>query len=102
MIGVIKFAAGGGATALLAVLAHNSLGLGASFIDRLESKATSALGNEGGVGVSLTMVREPSLQRVAILSGEADAATQARLLAAIRTIPGIKDARWASNVSQGE
>jgi len=95
MNGFIKFIIGGVATSLMAMAAHSALGTGASYVDNLESKARTALGNAGGTNVSLSMEREPALNRVAILSGDADEATKARLLAAIRAVPGMKDARWA-------
>jgi OOP family OmpA-OmpF porin len=95
MNGMIKFIIGGVATSLMAMAAHSGLGAGGDYVDDLESKARTALGNAGGTNVSLAMEREPALNRVAILSGEADDATKARLLAAIRAVPGMKDARWA-------
>ncbi|QJQ32152.1 OmpA family protein [Sphingomonas lacunae] len=95
MNGLIKFVIGGVATSLLAMAAHSGLGSGAGFVERLESRAKTALGNAGGGTINLTMEREPALNRVAILSGEADEATRNRLLAAVRAVPGMKDAHWA-------
>ena len=95
MNGTIKFIIGGLVTSLMAMAAHSAIGLGSGYIDTLEGRARTALGNAGGGTVTLAMEREPALNRVAILSGDADEATKARLLAAIRAVPGIKDARWA-------
>jgi OmpA-OmpF porin, OOP family len=97
MNGTTKFVIGAVATSLMAMAAHSTMGLGAGFVDSLESRATSTLGEAGGAGTSLSFVRDPYLQRVAILSGDADAATRARLLAAVRGVPGIRDARWADD-----
>ena len=94
MNGTIKFIICGVATSLLAMAAHSGLNSSSGFVDRLESQAKTALGNAGGVTISLAMEREPALNRVALLSGDADEATRARLLAAVRAVPGMKDARW--------
>ncbi len=94
MISAGKFIVGLLTTLLLAVAAHNGLHLGSRFIDQLESRAITAVGQAGGIGVRLSFVRNPSLQRVAILSGDTDAATRARLLAEVRALPGVHDARW--------
>jgi OOP family OmpA-OmpF porin len=97
MNGTAKFVVGAIVTSLMAMAAHSALAFGSSFVDGLESSATSALGNAGGTGVHLHFVRDPNLQRVAILSGNADPATRARLLAAVRAVPGVRDARWADD-----
>jgi OOP family OmpA-OmpF porin len=94
MNGMIKFIIGGVATSLLAMAAHSGTGSSSGFIDRLESRAKTALGNAGGGTINLSMEREPALNRIALLSGEADEATRTRLLAAVRAVPGMKDARW--------
>ena len=90
-----KLLIGAGATALMATASHSWLDMGARFIDGLEGDAQTALGNAGGAGVTLSFEREPALRRIAILSGPADAATKARLLAAVRTVSGVADAKWA-------
>jgi OmpA-OmpF porin, OOP family len=95
--GTIKFLIGGITTSLMAMAAHSWFDTGARFVDRLQSEGETALGNAGGAGTMLAFEREPSLRRIAILSGPADAATRARLLAAIRAVPGVADARWADN-----
>ena len=95
MSGVTKFIIGGIVTALLAMASHSALGMGAGFVDTLEARGRAALGNAGGGQYRLDMIRDPALQRIAVLSGNADAETKARLLAAIRAVPGMKDAMWA-------
>ncbi len=97
MNGTAKFVIGAAVTSLMAMAAHSIIGLGSGFIDGLESRAVSALGNAGGTGVSLAFVRDPTLQRVAVLTGAADAETRARLLAAVQAVPGVRDARWADD-----
>jgi hypothetical protein len=99
MHGVGKFIIGAGATALVTFAAHSWLGLGAAFIDSLESRSRSALGEAGGGLHQLALIRDPALERVAIISGDADAATRATLLAAIRAVPGVRDARWGAGAA---
>ncbi len=93
----IKLAVGAAATAALAMVSHSWLGMGAAYIDGLDSDARTALGNAGGVGIALNFVRDPALQRIAILSGDADEATRARLIAAVADVPGVAQARWATD-----
>ncbi len=95
MNGWVKFIIGAVVTSLMAMAAHSWLGIGNAFVNNLEEQGRTALGEAGGNGVTLSMEREPSLHRVAILSGPADAATRERLLAAVRAVPGMADARWA-------
>lgn len=102
MNGLVKFLIGAITTALLALTMHSSVGLGATFIDDLESQAMTALGNAGGVGISLSLVRTPALQRVAVLCGDANPATRARLIAAVRAVPGLHDARWSGRSASTE
>lgn len=97
----IKFAVGATATAALAMVSHSWLGMGTAYIDGLDGNARTALGNAGGAGISLNFVREPALQRVAILSGDADEATRARLIAAVAAVPGVAQARWATDSDAG-
>lgn len=97
MNGTTKFIIGAVATSLMAMASHSMLGLGSGFVDTLESRAQSAVGEAGGSGINVAFIRDPSLQRVAILSGTADAATRERMLAAVRAIPGVRDARWADD-----
>jgi OOP family OmpA-OmpF porin len=79
----------------MAMASHSIFGLGTGFIDGLEAKAQTAITGAGAPeGVSLAFEREPSLRRIAVLSGPADEATKARLLAAVRAIPGVADAVW--------
>lgn len=95
MNAIIKLVIGAAATATMAMASHSWLGLGSAFIESLDGKARTALGNAGGANIALSFVREPALQRIAILSGDADAATRARLLAAVAAVPGVASARWA-------
>ncbi|MEQ1510489.1 MAG: OmpA family protein [Sphingopyxis sp.] len=88
---------GAGATALMAMASHSWLHMGENFINKLQGNSEAALGNAGGTGVSVAFERDPALTRIAILSGTADDATKAALLAAVRAVPGVKDARWADD-----
>ena len=96
MSGFVKFLSGGAATVLLALAAHFLLGTNTAYVDRLESRAKIALGNAGGGMVTLSMEREPDLRRVAILSGKPDGVSPDILLAAVKAVPGMDDARWAA------
>jgi OmpA-OmpF porin, OOP family len=97
MNGVTKFIIGGVVTSLMAMAAHSALGMGNGFVDGLESSARTALGQADGGDTTLAFVRDPALRRFAILSGNADDATKARLLAAVRAVPGVAGARWADD-----
>ncbi len=97
MNGMTKFIIGGVVTSLMAMATHSLGGYGDRFISKLESNAQTALGNAGGAGVSVAFERDSALRRFAILSGPADEATKARLLAAVRAVPGIAGARWADD-----
>lgn len=96
MSAVIKFLIGAALTALVGFAAHEHLGFGSRYIDGLESASRTALGNAGGAGMEVRFERQPALRRIAILSGPADAEQQRRLIAAIRAVPGVADARWAN------
>ncbi len=97
MNGFTKFIIGGIATSLMAMASHSMLGMGGGFIDRLESDARTALGNANGGTTELAFMRDPALRRIAVLSGDADAATRERLLAAVRAVPGVAGAVWATD-----
>ena len=94
MRGIIGFVLGLSLVAILAYLAHGPLGTGQDFVDRLESRAEVALGNAGGALMQVRMTREPALSREALISGDADALTRARLSASIVAVPGMRSARW--------
>ncbi len=97
MNGTVKFLIGAAVTSLMAMASHSALGLGNDFIQTLEGRARAALGDAEGGNTQLSFITDPALQRVAILSGDADAATRERLLAAVRAVPGVADARWADD-----
>ncbi len=99
MNGFGKFIVGGVVTSLMAMAAHSVAGFGPRFIDQLQDGSTTAIGEAGGSGVSVRFDREPALRRTAILSGPADAAMRERLLAAVRAVPGVADARWADGAA---
>lgn len=90
----IKILLGLATTALITFAAHGWLGFGARYVDGLESRGRTALGNAGGAGIALRMEREPALRRIALLSGEADDTHRRALIAAIRAVPGIAGVRW--------
>lgn len=97
MNGITKFVIGGVATSLVAMASHSIFGLGEGFISGLGSKAEAAVSAAAGQGITTTMLNTPMLERVVVLSGNADADQRERLLAAARAVPGIKAARWAED-----
>lgn len=99
MHAVIKIMLGAAATLVLGAGAHGWLGLGSRYVDGLETKSRTALGNAGGASITIRFDREPALRRIAILSGPADADQQRRLIAAIRAVPGVADARWEAGTA---
>lgn len=93
--GFIKFIIGAIVTSLMAMADHSWLAGGNRFLDGLQGKARAAVGNAGaGSGVTVEMQREPSLARIAVLSGTADPAMRAKIEAAVLAIPGIASVRW--------
>ena len=70
MNGTVKFALGALGATCLAWGTHAASGAG--YIDGIESDAKAALTSGGYDGVNLEMEREPSLKRIAILSGVDD------------------------------
>lgn len=95
MNGTTKFIVGAVATSLMAMASHSLIGLGGGFIDGLTTSAKAAVASGGVPGVDVAFVHEPAYERVAILSGPATPEQREKLLAAVRAIPGVKDARWA-------
>jgi OOP family OmpA-OmpF porin len=94
MNGTTKFLIGAGATALMAMASHSTLGLGEAFVGKLETEAQAKLAGMGG-GVTAQAVRETSLDRVILLSGSPPAGqTRDQVIAAIAAIPGVKRAEW--------
>jgi OmpA-OmpF porin, OOP family len=92
MNGTTKFIIGAVATSLMAMASHSALGL--------EGAAQAKLTAAGGLaGVTAAVQREPSLQRVIILSGTASDEEKAKLIAEMKAIPGVKDARWADDAA---
>jgi OOP family OmpA-OmpF porin len=92
-----KILIGAAATALLAWGSHSLFGHGEYFVDGLEDKAKAVMAAQGGEGVSVAMDREPALKRIVILSGNKSDEEKAKLLAAVKAIPGVLDARWADD-----
>lgn len=82
-------------TSLMAWGAHSALGTGPAFIDRLESNASSALKDQSLTGVNLEMVREPTLKRTIILSG--DESQKEAALTLVKGVPGVGLVKWASD-----
>lgn len=95
MNGTTKFVIGAAVTSLMAMGAHSAVGLGKGFIDKLDAEARSRLSAEAVPGVTVAMQTQPALERVVLLSGPATDAEKARLIAAMKAIPGVANARWA-------
>lgn len=95
--GTTKFIIGAVATSLMAMASHSVLGLGQGFIGGLQTEANARLASSGLAGVTAAMETKPALERVVLLSGPASDADKARLIAAMKAIPGVKDARWVED-----
>jgi OmpA-OmpF porin, OOP family len=88
-----KILIGAGITALLAWGSHAVMG--ENFINGLESQVEARLSADGTAGVTVDMERDPALRRIVILSGEKSDAEKASIIAAVKALPGVADARWA-------
>jgi OmpA-OmpF porin, OOP family len=89
-----KILIGAGLTALLAWGSHSALGGGVKFVDGLEAKAKAALAANAVEGVTAVAERDPQFKRVIILSGDKTAEEKAKIIAQIKALPGVADARW--------
>ena len=89
-----KILIGAGLTALLAWGSHSVFDKGASFVDGLEAQAKETLAAQSVEGVAVASERDPALKRVIILSGDKSDEEKAKIIAAVKAIPGVADARW--------
>jgi OmpA-OmpF porin, OOP family len=89
-----KILIGAGLTALLAWGSHSALGGGIKFIDGLEAKAKAALASNAVDGVTAVAERDPQFKRVIVLSGNKTPEEKAKIIAQMKALPGIADARW--------
>lgn len=89
-----KILIGAALTALLAWGSHSALGGGTKFVDGLDAKAQAALASHSIAGVKAAVERTPQLRRVIILSGDKTDAEKADIIAKMKAIPGVADARW--------
>ena len=89
-----KILIGAALTALLAWGSHSAMGGGATFVIGLETKANAALASNAMAGVKAAVERTPQLKRVIILSGDKTDAEKADIIAKMKAIPGVADARW--------
>lgn len=89
-----KILIGAGLTALLAWGSHSVFDKGASFVDGLEAQAKETLAAQSVDGVTVASERDPALKRVIILSGDKSDEEKAKIIAAVKAIPGVADARW--------
>jgi OmpA-OmpF porin, OOP family len=89
-----KILIGAALTALLAWGSHSAMDVGANFVTGLESKANEALTSNAIAGVTAAVERAPQLRRVIILSGDKTDAEKADIIAKMKAIPGVADARW--------
>ncbi|MGL5837006.1 MAG: OmpA family protein [Sphingorhabdus sp.] len=90
-----KILIGAGVTALLAWGSHAMMGK--DFIDRLENRVEAKLQDDGTAGVDVAMERDPALRRIVILSGDKTPDERAKIIAAVKAMPGVADARWATD-----
>lgn len=89
-----KLLIGGAATAVLALLFHGPLNSGQGYINHLSDGASAALSAASASQVKATFQQTP-LQTDAVLSGPVtDPDQRAKLLAAVKAVPGVHDATW--------
>jgi OmpA-OmpF porin, OOP family len=89
-----KILIGAGLTALLAWGSHSAFGGGAKFVDHIEAEAKAALTAKAVSGVTAVAERDPQLKRVIILSGDKSDEEKAAIIAQMKALPGVADARW--------
>jgi OmpA-OmpF porin, OOP family len=89
-----KILIGAALTALLAWGSHSAMDGGVKFVTGLEAKAQAALTSNTISGVTAVVERTPQLKRVIILSGDKTDAEKADIIAKMKAIPGVADARW--------
>lgn len=89
-----KILIGAALTALLAWGSHSAMDGGAKFIDGLDAKAQAALASNSIAGVKAAVERTPQLKRVIILSGDKTDVEKADIIAKMKAMPGVADARW--------
>jgi OmpA-OmpF porin, OOP family len=89
-----KILIGAALTALLAWGSHSAFDGGEKFVTGLEAKANAALTSNAIAGVTAAVERTPQLKRVIILSGDKTDAEKADIIAKMKAIPGVADARW--------
>lgn len=89
-----KIVIGAVVTGLISVAAHSMGSVGASFVDGLETESKKTLEESGIKGVNVAFEREPSIRRVAILSGDVSADNKDNALRAVKAVPGVADAYW--------
>ncbi len=89
-----KILIGAALTALLAWGSHSAMNGGVKFVDGLDAKAQEALTSNAIAGVTAAVERTPQLRRIIILSGDKTDAEKADIIAKMKAIPGVADARW--------
>jgi OmpA-OmpF porin, OOP family len=100
MNGMTKFLIGAGVTSLMAMASHSALGLGDRFVTGLETQAQTTISTLGADGVTAQAVRETSIDRVILLSGNPPAGkTREEIIAAVAAIPGVKRAEWVETAT---
>ncbi|MDN3646094.1 OmpA family protein [Pontixanthobacter aestiaquae] len=92
----IKILMGGAATSVLAFATHALTG--ESYAAGLDDKATAALAASGAAGASVHIAREPSIRRLAILSGDLDDAARSEAKETVSGVSGIAEARWDDEI----
>ena len=95
-----KILIGAAATVVLGAFAH--MAIGADFIDGLSDDATQQLSDNKLGHIKANFVREPSLKRIAILSGEASGEEREKALSMVGDIPGVAGAVWEEDAATEE
>ena len=92
----VKLIAGTCLTVLFAATVFGPLGFGLRYADQLGRRVRVALDARKLERIDALVVREPALRRDVVVSGQAAPGTQDAILAIVRNVPGVVDARWSS------
>lgn len=81
-------------TGLVGIGAHSLGSMGSSYVDRLETRSNEALEKSDIKGVNVTFVRDPTIKRIAILTGDVSPSDRKAALDLVQETPGLAEAYW--------
>lgn len=86
-------------TALFSLGAHSIGSTGSNFVDSLENTAKYEISNAGIDGVDVAFVRDPSITRDAILSGDIPPDQRDKAISIVENIAGVGSVSWAGDAA---